>query len=156
VADLTIAEAAKHLGINAETLRTRIRRGHVSAQKDATGQWRISVADATATEQREPGQPGLSEPIEPAHDDDQQTVAALLALIATMQRDHAREVQELHVLLQNAQRLIPATVPDAPQPPERPGDNVIPHAEANIAPGGAQREEEASWRVRLRRWMGWG
>ena len=155
MADLTIAEAAKHLGINAETLRTRIRRGHVSAQKDATGQWRISVADATATEQREPGQPGLSEPIEPAHDDDQQTVAALLALIATMQRDHAREVQELHVLLQNAQRLIPATVPDAPHPPERSGDDES-HAEANVAPGGVQRAEQASWRVRLRRWMGAG
>jgi len=154
VADLTIAEAAKHLGINAETLRTRIRRGHVSAQKDATGQWRLSVADATATEQREPGQPGLSEPIEPAHDDDRQTVAALLALIATMQRDHAREVQELHVLLQNAQRLIPATVPDAPHPPEQAGDRESQPQQEQTPQRGAQREPEASWRVRLWRWLG--
>jgi len=155
VADLTIAEAAKHLGINAETLRTRIRRGHISAHKDATGQWRLSVADAPAIEQCEPGQPGLSEPGQPAHDDDQQTVAALLALIATMQRDHAREVQELHVLLQNAQRLIPATVPDPSHPPEQAGDRETPIEQEQTSQRGAQRESEASWPARLRRWLGW-
>ncbi len=31
-----------------------------------------------------------------------------------------------------------------------------PMQSAPVAPGGVQREPEASWRVRLRRWMGWG
>ncbi len=43
---------------------------------------------------------------------------------------------------------------EAPHAPERPGDDE-PHVETNVAPGGAQRESEASWRVRLRRWVGW-
>jgi len=161
VADLTIAEAAKHLGINAETLRTRIRRGHVSAHKDPTGQWRVHVPEAASPAPPEPGQPGQVEPPEPGQNghtetraSSAETIARLLTVIETMQRDHAREVQELHVLLQNAQRLIPATVPDAPHAPERSGDDESPHAEANVAPGGVQREFDPLQRVPPRRsWL---
>ncbi len=155
--DLTIAEAAKHLGINPETLRTRIRRGQISARKDTTGQWRVHIPEAPAAEQAEPGQVGQSERPEPGRDNPE-TVAALLALIATMQRDHAREIQELHVLLQNTQRLIPATIPAATHAAEG-AAMESPVGEAETSHRGAEREIEASQRTSLRSWwarlLGW-
>ena len=42
--DLTVAEAAAALGVSAETVRRRIRKGALSARKDARGEYRIVLA----------------------------------------------------------------------------------------------------------------
>ncbi len=161
VEHVTVAEAAERLQISERAIRQRVYRGSLPHRYD--GKRLLIQVEERVPRVPSPDTPPVTfatPPPTPTYDAD--AVIAMLhvqisdhtRVIESMQRDHAREVQELHVLLQNAQRLIPATVPDAPHAAERAADDVIPHAEATIAPGGAQRESEASWRVRLRRWMG--
>lgn len=49
---------------------------------------------------------------------------------------------------------LPAIVADVPPSSERSGDDESRVPASNAAPEGAQRAERASWRVRLRRWLG--
>ncbi len=149
-------EAAERLGISIAAVRQRIRRGTLESFKGADGRWYVRIPIVPD---------GVPSAVSPADDVTRALLDTLRSENAFLRgeveirnrelADRTREVQELHVMLQTAQRLIPATVPDAPHPPEQAADNVIPHAEANVAPGGAQREPEASWRGRLRHWMGW-
>lgn len=45
---LPLREAAKHLGVNPETLRTRKRRGLIKATQSSTGQWLYAVSQPTS------------------------------------------------------------------------------------------------------------
>ncbi len=148
---LPIAQAAERLGISKTAMRRRVERRTADAIKGDDGQWLVAVPDAatpgdTPTGVRR-GTPSDTPAVE--------VLTVHLAFLQSQLVEKDRQIRELHVMLQSAQRLIPATVPDAPHPPERSGDDES-HAEVNIAPGGAQREPEASWRARLRRWLGAG
>ena len=46
-AGLTVIEAAERIGCDAETLRYMLRDGLISAEKTATGRWRIAEAEIT-------------------------------------------------------------------------------------------------------------
>ncbi len=160
---VSVAEAARYLYITEHAVRQRAQRGTLPSHR-SRGKVLIGLDEGQVTRELPDEQPELlgEQPGDIPHEPDEnirflrEQNARLTGMIESMQRDHARQINELHVLLQTAQRLIPATVPDPPHAPERAADDVIPHAEANVASGGAQREPEASWRVRLRRLMGLG
>ncbi len=148
-----IQEAAQRLGLSVVAVRKRAQRGTLTGYK-RDGIWYIEMDDGQPTGPPL-GSPQVDNSPEPIT---RELVDILRDEIGFLRREleaRTQEVERAHILLQNAQRLIPASVPDAPHPPERSGDDES-HVEANVAPGGAQREPEASWRVRLRRWMGWG
>jgi hypothetical protein len=135
---ISLSQAAKQLGIDKEALRKRALRGSVKAYKDSsTGQWfvilpltsgtaDIGVPEGVDTENREGVPVGI-----PAPNQSTDFFQALLvekdAQITLLGREletrnaeleaRRREVQELHVLLQNTQRLLiaPTTSPNAPQ-----------------------------------------
>lgn len=143
---LPIAQAAERLGISKTAMRRRVERRTVDAIKGDDGQWLVAVPDDAT-----PG--GTPTGVHRGTPSDTPAVEALTVQLAFLQAqlvEKDQQIRELHVMLQTTQRLIPATVPDAPHAAESP------RAEASVVPGGAQREPEASWRRRLRRWMGWG
>ncbi len=149
---LPIAQAAARLGISKTAMRRRVERRTVDAIKGNDGQWLVAVPD-DATSGDTPtgvhrGTPSDTPAVEP--------LTVQLAFLQAQLVEKDQQIRELHVMLQTAQRQLPATVPDPPHPPERAADEESPHVEANIVRGGAQREPEASWRVRLRRWLGAG
>ncbi len=146
-------EAADRLGVSVAAVRQRIRRGTLESFKGEDGRWYVRipiVPDAVSS----------TDDLTSALLDTLRSENAFLRGEVEVRNrelmDRTREVQELHVMLQTAQRLIPATVPDAPHAAERAGDDESPHAETTAPRVPSQREPEASWRVRLRRWMGWG
>ncbi len=119
-------EAADRLGISVAAVRQRIRRGTLESFKGEDGRWYVRtliVPDAVPD--------AVSPAVSPADD----LTSALLDTLRSENAflrgevevrnrelmDRTREVQELHVMLQTAQRLIPATVPDAPHAAERAG-----------------------------------
>ncbi len=156
-----IGEAAQTLGISKIALRKRVDRGNVEAYKGSDGRWYVVVPhDATDATPSYPT--GATTPMESPTPDvfvllqaqlqvkDEQiaslarTVEGMQREAEIMRRDHARAEQEWRVLLQTSQRLIPATIPDAPHAPERPGDSQSPVSTPPVAPGGAGREIRAS------------
>ncbi len=168
-----ISEAARTLGISKVALRKRVDRGNVEAYKGNDGRWYVvvphAVTDATrsyptcVTQQRESPTPDVFVLLQAQLQVKDEQLASLARTVEGMQReaeemrrDHARAEQEWRILLQTSQRLIPATVPDAPPPPEQAGNRESPSPQEQTSQRGAQREPAASWRVRLRRWMGWG
>ncbi len=153
MAAVPIQEAAQRLGLSVVAVRKRAQRGTLTGYK-RDGIWYIEMDDGQPTGPPM-GSPQVDNAPEPIT---RELVDILRDEIGFLRREleaRTQEVERAHILLQNAQRLIPATVPDAPHAPERSGDDES-HAEANVAPGGVQREPAVSWRVRLRRWMGAG
>lgn len=62
----TITEAAKRLGVSMDTIRRRVRKGEISAQRDNHGQWRLELPDNTAPAPQSPAYvPSLAPPYEP-------------------------------------------------------------------------------------------
>lgn len=130
-----LVEAANILGVTADSLRKRARRGTVEAYKQGE-EWYVIVPNGTARAQAN-GQAtsqataratqATNEPLEEAvamvittlreqlQVKDQQIAEKDLQL---SERDRQlaareREVSELHILLQSTQRLIPAVTPEA-------------------------------------------
>ncbi len=167
MAELTIAEAAARLGISKEAMRSRVQRRRVQARKRADGQWYVIVPDDTDASPRPTadatdaiGHDAVDALPERVWEVMREQVRFLrdqniqqARIIEEMRRDHARAEQEWRVLLQTSQRLIPATVPDAPQAPERPGDGESPPQTTNVAPGGAGEAERAL--EKPQRWPWW-
>ncbi len=153
---LPIAQAAERLGISKTAMRRRVERRTVEAIKDDNGQWLVAVPDDTTPSDTPTGVHRDTLSDTPSGTPPVEALTVQLAFLQAQLVEKDQQIRELHIMLQTAQRQLPASVPDAPHPPEQSGDDVIPHAEATVAPGGAQREPAASWRARLRRWMGWG
>lgn len=130
---VTIREASDVLGLSVDTIRRRLRSGALVGERRETPQgfvWYVEVSDDSAAS------PGQSPTHSPMRDDVAQIVTLLSEQLAVkdeqiggltrtledMQRDHAREIEQLHVLLQTAQqteqRLLRATIPDAPESPQ--------------------------------------
>ncbi len=146
-----IAEAANRLGISKTAMRRRVERRTVDAIKGNDGQWLVAVPDDEQLPATPPGVPrGTPEP--PTRDTPTwDTLAAQLGFLQTqlVEKDRQlaareREVQELHVMLQTSQRLIPPTTPDAPHVPERPGDDESRVASGTTAHSAPQRDLAAS------------
>ena len=110
----TIADAAQRLGISDHTVRRRIKAGELPARRDHTGRLWVTLADADTTAPAS----SATAPRAPDSAPDDQSSAVYRELVASLQRQietqaleldaRRREVQELHVLLQQAQRALPA------------------------------------------------
>ncbi len=152
-------EAADRLGVSVAAVRQRIRRGTLESFKGADGRWYVRIP--TVPDDVPYGVPSAvssADDVTSALLDTLRSENAFLRGEVEVRNrelmDRTREVQELHVMLQTAQRLIPATVPDASHPPERAGERESPTEQEHTSQRGAQREPEAAWRERLRRWLG--
>jgi predicted transcriptional regulator len=113
MASLTIKEAAERLGISEVTIRRRLRTGQLNGYQESppTGKWFIEVSDNV-----EQGEVNTDD-----DDDDDDSLPLVDALQDTIKRQdeviallkhqleaREREVQELHVLLQQSQTALPA------------------------------------------------
>ncbi len=172
-----LVEAAELLGVTADSLRKRARRGTVEAYKQGD-EWYVIVPNGTngtqatgqATSQATArAAQAIREPLE-------QAVAAVIATlreqllvkdqqiaekdIQLTERDRQlaareREVSELHVLLQTTQRLIPPVVATASER-NREGEEKIHDLAENTAPersmdvqGASENKPVVSWWRRL-------
>ncbi len=156
---IPIADAAQMMGVSVDALRKRVQRRSVRAYKGTDGQWRVVLSDSEIPE-TSPATETLSETSE-----DSETSAVIgtpderfarvieqaIAPYAARLEAVSREAGELRARLEQTER-------ERDELRERlvARDEESPPLEATVVPGGAQREPEASWRVRLRRWMGWG
>jgi hypothetical protein len=93
MADLTLKEAAYRWGVSVDTVRRRIRSGICNAHKDAQGRWFISVQEAN----RLASANGPS-----ASTDDSKRLEQVVAALTEELRARRLEVQQLHLLLQQA------------------------------------------------------
>ncbi len=112
MARLTIKEAAERLGISEVTIRRRLRTGQLKGYQESppTGKWFIEVSD----DEVERGEVDAYE-----DDDPFELVDALrgtikrqdevIELLKHQLEAREREVQELHVLLQQSQAALPAS-----------------------------------------------
>jgi predicted transcriptional regulator len=117
MASLTIKEAAERLGISEVTIRRRLRMGQLKGYQESppTGKWFIEVSDDDV----EQGEVDRDE-----DDDSLELVGALrdtikrqdevIALLKHQLEAREREVQELHVLLQQFQIALPAARDNRP------------------------------------------
>jgi hypothetical protein len=140
---IPLLQAARQLGIDKEALRKRALRGSVEAYKDvSTGQWFVVLppSDTILSQRVDRGdgqrvEAGTPTGIPVTHYDPASSQALLdekdarISLLSheletrnTELDARRREVQELHVLLQNTQRLLiaPTTSPSAAQDAEGP------------------------------------
>ena len=60
---LTITQAAARLGVSVDTIRRRVRKGELNANRDNKGQWWLELADDV---QPEPPMPTIAERLAPA------------------------------------------------------------------------------------------
>ncbi len=124
---MTKKEAAWRLGVSEDTIERRLRQGKLNGQQEPTPQgfrWLIELP-----EEKDLRNDSASDPLETPVDAPPNEVLSLRELVATLQmqvttqqeqltaKDHQfeareREIQELHVLLQQAQeqlgRMLPA------------------------------------------------
>jgi hypothetical protein len=110
MASLTIKEAAERLSLSEVTIRRRLRTGQLKGYQESppTGKWFIEISDDV-----EQGEVDADE-----YDDSFQLADALrgtikrldevIALLKHQLEAREREVQELHVLLQQSQAALPA------------------------------------------------
>ena len=156
---LPIADAAQMMGVSVDALRKRVQRRSVRAYKGTDGQWRV-VLPESKTPETSPATETLSETSE-----DSETSAVIgtpderfarvieqaIAPYAARLEAVSREAGELRARLEQAER-----ARDELRARLAASEDNPPMQSAPVAPGGVQREPEASWRVRLRRFVGWG
>lgn len=144
MAELGLSEAATALGVSADTIRRRIKRGELQSRRTAEGRVLVTMPDDIDQADGATARPPVQMPAGP----DPASLAAELAhvkelldevrnhreelsgLVATLQQDRQRDAEEraeLRRLLANAQqqvqRLLPAPA-DAVQEPAVPGATV--------------------------------
>jgi len=142
MAELHIRQAADHLGVSADTVRRRIRRGELAARRDSRGRLLVDVVSTVAeAPHRQPTHayaPAADEPtmhrladVERQRDQLEGQVRVLNDHVTALTRqldDAAEERRELRQLLAGAMRQLPAPAVDTgpigphepPQPPATP------------------------------------
>jgi predicted site-specific integrase-resolvase len=111
MARLTIKEAAERLGISEVTIRRRLRTGQLKGYQESppTGKWFIQVSDdAVAQEEVDTDEDEDSLQLVGALRDTIKRQDEVIALLKHQLEAREREVQELHVLLQQSQGALPA------------------------------------------------
>ncbi len=140
----TITEAAARLGISKEAMRSRVQRRRVQARKGDDGQWYVILpndADASPCPTAASASPmadatgaiGYDAPQEPADTrlvemrEEVRFLRERLQVrddeIVEIRRDHARAEQEWRILLQTAQRQLPANISSGPPHAEPPAED---------------------------------
>ncbi len=152
---VTLTEAATTLGISRDALKKRVQRGVIPAHKDETGAWRVLLptGDTDGDMSRDTGEgqfPGHGGTNVPG-----QLTTVMEQWLQPLVNQIAQQAEEIGRLrLENEQ--LTAALQTTSHPPEQSGDRESPPPQEQTSQRGAQRESEASWRARLRRWMGWG
>jgi hypothetical protein len=106
--EVTIAEAAKCLGKSTDSIRRRIAKGELKARKVPSPHGEIYLVELP--DDATPGTPV-------AEDEEDNTIAVeamrkTISILETELESRRREVQELHVLLQQAQKQLPPGKPE--------------------------------------------
>jgi DNA-binding transcriptional MerR regulator len=102
---LTIAEAAQRLGVSTDTIHRRLRRGQLSGQRQPTPQgftWLIEIP--VAPRNSKDGTPADA----PATAVDTQRLEQMVAMLQAQLEVKDKQIEQLHVLLQQAQAALPA------------------------------------------------
>ena len=119
---VTLAEAAHHLGVSVDTVRRRLQKGELQGQQQARPQgfiWLIDIPEETEPSSSVAGSQADAEVnSEVSLAACQGEISRLESMVAMLQERvnaqqeeleaRRREVQELHVLLQQAQAALPA------------------------------------------------
>jgi len=146
MADLNIAAAAVRLGISKQAMRTRVRRGQVTAHKAVDGSWLVTVPDDAPDTSSPPSdvlQDASNDTPDADHDVPRWRPYDADAVIAILREQLAikdRQISELHVMLQTAQRQLPASVPlPVESPQSRDAHLTTRRARGNVAAGRTTR-----------------
>lgn len=149
-----VAEAARRLGINGHAVRQRAYRGSLPYRRDGK-MLLIGMVPPDGTEPtRETPQAArqtarMSPPVPPNVTAEvlflRDRLAARDVEMREMRAGYERQISELHVMLQTAQRQLPATT-DAPQAPVR-SDEAAPAPTPNAPHRGAQRADGLFQRI---------
>ena len=153
---LTVHEAAGAMGISAEAVRQRIKRGTLETKKDPNGTVRVLLdADRTRNDARTDGDRTTDRTADQAlitaHLDHlEQEVAFLRAELQRREQDHREESRRKdHLLAAALERVPQLEAPASPAPRESP-ETVVEDAEGSEhrpATGGVQdgSERRSSW-----------
>jgi excisionase family DNA binding protein len=101
--EITIAQAAERLGVSMDTIRRRISKGEIKARKVPSAHGEMYLVELPEDAAPEPAAPREKT-------DNKGEVEALhqtISILETELEARRREVQELHVLLQQAQAALP-------------------------------------------------
>jgi hypothetical protein len=156
---VTVAEASRRLGINGHAVRQRAYRGSLPYRRDGKSLLIGLSAVADTETARETARTARDTARVPSDETPPDATAEVLFLrerlaardveIREMRAGYERQIEQLHVMLQTAQRQLPATVPDAPQPPVRNAEHESGIPAIKTAPVGSERVIRASWWRRL-------
>jgi hypothetical protein len=111
---VTVPEAARRLGITEDTVKRRLRKGELQGERKARPQgytWMVKLPDEEAETNSTVTDTGLPPDDDPVnHRVNSGEVRRLEEMVSMLQHQlevREREVQELHVLLQQAQAALP-------------------------------------------------
>ncbi len=160
---VTIKEAAQLLGISEAAVRQRLLRRTLTSTRQNGRVFVLLPEDRETTSTDSTPDDTILVPDDTPDDtrpvEDNPIVLTLVSQLrdeVTFLRQQVdikdRQIGELHVLLQASQRQLPPVVPST----ARDNAQESPMQSAPVAPGSRQREPAASWRARLRRFVGWG
>ena len=103
--ELTISQAAQRLGVSMDTIRRRISNNELKARKVPSSHGEMYIVelpdDTPDAPQAREAKPDSSPEVE--------TLRKMVAILETELESRRREIQELHVLLQQAQASVSAT-----------------------------------------------
>jgi DNA-binding transcriptional MerR regulator len=102
---LTIAEAAQRLGVSIDTIHRRLRRGQLSGHRQPTPQgftWLVEIPVGLRDSKN--GAPADA----PASVGDTQRLEQMVAMLQAQLEVKDKQIEQLHVLLQQAQAALPA------------------------------------------------
>ncbi len=148
---VTIKEAARVLGVSEAAVRQRLLRRTLSSTRQ---NGRVFVLLPEDTDLRPPDDTALrsddtpDDTVEPSDDTPSPPLVFQLRGEIAFLRDQLsikdRQISELHVMLQTAQRQLPATIPDAPQASEHAADDGSDATSGTMPQRGVGRERTAS------------
>jgi len=140
---VSLAEAARRLDLTVDATRKRIKRGLLVADKDGDGRWFVTLPDADEAIVVDNVTMRVSTRTE---QDLREEVEFLRERLREAERERGELRRMLNLEQQNVARLLPASVPDAPQPREQAGVDESGVVRAETPHRGAERETEASQR----------
>jgi excisionase family DNA binding protein len=151
---VTIREAAQRLGVSPDTIRRRVRSGELASTREQRGGGSviyIELPDAEPTAALR-AEPTAAPRFDNVQVDPPAEVEILKDYVSELKRQleaREREVRELHVLLEQAQRALPP-----PRAEPNAGPTAQPYAEPMPGPTPERDEPSAPWYRRLWRSIG--
>jgi excisionase family DNA binding protein len=140
VAWVTIREAAARLGVSQDTVKRRLKRGELVGHREPRPQghtWLIELPDETA-------QPTAPPPPEADAPAEVGVLREMVGLLREQLANRERDIRELHVLLDQAQRALPPPPRESGPSPGQAPDEAPEHASEH-APVRVPRWRPRAW-----------